>query len=227
MFHLIEEDMVKEEIRIGRDRFFEVLREEGMLIEPRKSTPRTTYSKHDYAVAPNWFKECVVEGPGDAVVADITYVRVQRAFAYLFLVTDAFSRRIVGWKLSKDLRHEAAVEAIRQAIQSYGDTSALIHHSDRGCQYCYHEFLKELGKHGITASMTDADHCAQNAKAERVNGILKNECYLDQTFSSYEQARRATSNAILLYNSRRPHLSLNYKTPDEVHFGWTSNAAAA
>lgn len=226
MFHLTEEEMVKENIRLGRDRFFEVLRDNEMLISPKKTAPRTTYSKHDYAVAPNRFKELSVEAPGEAVVADITYIRVERAFAYLFLVTDAFSRKIVGWKLSKDLRHGAAVEALSQAVRCYEDCSGLVHHSDRGSQYCCHEFLKVLEQHAVTASMTDADHCAQNAQAERVNGILKDEFYLDQPFRSYEQARRAVTNAILLYNTRRPHLSLNYKTPDEVHYACTTAQAA-
>ncbi len=227
MLHLVNDKLEKQGILIGRDRFFEVLRDDGMLLKPRKSTPRTTYSNHEYAVAPNRFKKLTITTPGEAVVADITYIRVQQAFVYLFLLTDADSRKIVGWELSRNLRHGAAVKVVNQAVGTYKKCVGIVHHSDRGCQYCCHEFLKELRKHGMLGSMTDADHCAQNAMAERVNGILKNEFYLDQTFRSYEQARRAVNNAIVLYNSRRPHLSLNYKTPDEVHYANTSTVKTA
>jgi putative transposase len=227
MLSLVGENLKREGIGMGRDRFFDVLRKNQMLLKRRKTAPRTTYSKHDYAVAPNCFKELEVNAPGEAVVADITYLRVKQAFVYLFLLTDAYSRKIVGWELSRNLHHDAAVRVVNQAVGAYEKCVGIVHHSDRGCQYCCHEFLKELKKHGMLGSMTDADHCAQNALAERVNGILKNEFYLDLTFQSYDQARRAVANAILLYNCRRPHLSLDYRTPDEVHYSKTAMSEAA
>lgn len=218
MLHLISASLLQEGIKIGRDRFFDVLRSKGMLIKPRRKLPRTTYSKHGYAVAPNRFRELEIHGPGQAIVADITYIRVKKGFAYLFLATDAYSRKIVGWKLSSNLCHDGAVDVLSQSRLCYSACNGLVHHSDRGCQYCCHDFLRELEKSGMRASMTDENHCAQNSKAERINGILKDEFYLDQKFLSFRQAGTAVKNAIGLYNTHRPHLSLDYKTPDQIHY---------
>lgn len=203
---------------IGRDRLLRVLKKRHMLIKRRKKHVKTTYSRHCYAVQPNVFSKLIVSRVGQAAVADITYIRVGKSFGYLFLLTDAYSHRIVGWVFSRTMDHYSAIEVVQRAKESYEDIVGLVHHSDRGSQYCCHDFIKALMDNGIISSMTDGDHSAQNAIAERVNGILKDEFYLDIPFKNFKQAKEAIANAIGIYNSYRPHMSLGMKTPDEVHF---------
>lgn len=204
--------------RIGRDRLFKVLGNNSMLVKRRKKAVKTTYSRHSYAVQPNVYSKLSVSEVGQAAVADITYIRVGGGFGYLFLLTDAYSRRIVGWELSRNMNHKSAVEVVIGARESYDDIRGLVHHSDRGSQYCCHEFIQSLLDDGLVSSMTDADHSAQNAIAERVNGILKDEFYLDNCFANFKQARQAIADAISMYNGYRGHWSLGLKTPDKVHF---------
>ena len=176
-------------------------------------------------MAPNRLRETVVSGPGQAVAADITYLRLQWGFCYLFLLTDVYSRMIVGWYLSESLGHEGALKALRMALANKTLLPGALHHSDRGVQYCCHEFIREVNANGLLLSMTDANHCAQNALAERVNGILKDEFYLDLRFNSLAQARRAVANSVFIYNTKRPHLSLGYRKPAEMHAAGLKNAA--
>lgn len=184
--------------------------------------PHTTYSGHDYAVQPNLMKDLMLIRPLQAFVSDITYLRVGGGFAYLFLVTDAVSKRIMGYHLSHTLGHQGAIHALRMAIENIKDPRGIIHHSDRGVQYCCHQFLDELKTLSIYSSMTDANHCAQNALAERMNGILKNEFYLDLPFLDFKAASKAVAQAVLLYNEVRTHGSLKtngrMSTPDAYHF---------
>ena len=204
---------------VGRDRFFAILRANGLLLKRRRAAfPSTTYSGHNYAIQPNLMKNLTLTRPLQAFVSDITYLRVGNGFAYLYLVTDAFSRRIMGYSLNTSLASEGAATALKMATAGVSDTSGLIHHSDRGVQYCCHEFIDELRKLGMRSSMTDADHCAQNALAERMNGILKNEFYLDCLFLSFEDARKTVAQSIKLYNEVRQHGSLEYRTPEAYHF---------
>lgn len=203
---------------IGRDSLFSLLRRTNRLVKPKKSFHKTTYSKHSYVVAPNRVKELQVTAPKQVLVSDITYIRMARGeHAYLFLVTDMFSRQIMGHHVSRDLTHYSALMAVDNAVQQIGNVEGLIHHSDRGCQYCCHEYLKYLRQHGILSSMTDESHCYQNAIAERVNGILKDEFNLDAIFHSFADVQRAVAKAILVYNTKRTHWSLNLKTPQEVY----------
>lgn len=203
---------------IGRDHLFELLSKHGMLVKRRKKHIKTTYSRHCYAVEPNVYSKLSITAVGQAAVADITYIRVGAGFGYLFLLTDAYSRRIVGWVFSRRLKHEAAIDVLNEARESYNEIQGLVHHSDRGSQYCCHEFIKALKKRGLVSSMTDADPSAQNAIAERVNGILKDEFYLDNCFTTFRRAHQAIADAIAMYNGYRGHWSLDLKTPDEVHF---------
>lgn len=205
---------------IGRDCLFDIARREGLLLERRKSRqPITTYSGHNYVVEPNRIKEITPTAPGQIFVADITYLTLRGgAHAYLFAITDKYSRYIVGHFLSKDLRHEGAIKALEMASKHCSVDVKTIHHTDRGVQYCCHEFLDKLAELGMVGSMTDADHCAQNALAERMNGILKSEFYLDTTFNTFAIAQRAVDNAILIYNTYRRHWSLGLRTPASVHF---------
>jgi transposase InsO family protein len=159
-----------------------------------------------------------VTAPKQVLVSDITYLSLMgRKHAYLFLVSDLYSRKIVGFHLSRDLSHYSAVLALDNAVKLMGDVRGTIHHSDRGCQYCCHEYLRYLKQHGMRSSMTDECHCYQNAVAERINGILKGDLVLDQTFTNFEEAKKAVLRAIMIYNTKRTHWSLNLKTPEEVY----------
>ena len=216
LHHRIQPKLDAQGTHIGRDKLFAVLREEEMLVRRKKRYEKTTYSNHGYAVAPNRFKDLVVDKPMQALVSDITYIRLCRGFAYLFLVTDVCSRKIVGFHLSRDLGHHSAIMALGMALTGVSDAQGLVHHSDRGCQYCCHEFLNFLKEKGVIPSMTDENHCYQNAIAERVNGILKNEFNLDSTFQTFDDAKKALVRAVLIYNNKRTHWSLGLKTPAEV-----------
>lgn len=215
--HRISEDLLRLGYSVGRDRLFSILREHNMLVKRRKKYKRTTYSNHGYAVAPNRLKKTDVFKANQVFVSDITYISLKRGFAYLFLVTDLYSRKIVGSYLSENLKNEGAIIALRRAVSKVDDTKDIIHHSDRGCQYCCHSFLAELSRHNMLASMTDDNHCYENAVAERVNGILKQEFYIDSTFRSRKQAREVINDAISIYNTERTHWSLGLKTPEEVY----------
>lgn len=205
-------------IGVGRDRLFDVLRNADRLVRRKKRFEKTTYSKHVYAVAPNLIQGKAVRRPAQVLVSDCTYLRLAGGkFAYLFLVTDAYSRKILGFHLSRDLSHYSALLALDNARTELHDTNGVIHHSDRGCQYCCHEYLAFLKKYGMEPSMTNESHCYQNAIAERVNGILKDEFNLDAVFLSFEQMLSAVRNAIKVYNTKRMHWSLGLKTPAEVY----------
>lgn len=204
-------------LAVGRDALFTLLRGKGRLVKRKKKYCRTTYSGHGYAVAPNRLRTMDVTAPRQVVVSDITYVQLgAKGFAYLFLVTDLYSRKIVGWHLSRDLSHHAALIALDNAVQVLGDVAGIVHHSDRGCQYCCHEYLRYLGAARMIPSMTDENHCYQNAVAERVNGILKDEFNIDGIFPSFIDAHKAVDTAIRVYNTKRTHWSLNLKTPEQV-----------
>jgi putative transposase len=203
---------------VGRDRLFTWLREAGALVPRKRRGTATTYARHGYAVAPNRFKALTLTAPAQAVVSDITYLRVGLSgFAYLFLVSDAYTRQIVGWHLSPDLSHHAALQALHRALATLrdvgGDVAGLVHHSDRGSQYCCHAYRQALTAALVLPSMTDADHCYQNAVAERINGILKDEFNLDAVFPTLAAARQTVAHAIHIYNTVRLHGSLQWQTP--------------
>jgi transposase InsO family protein len=218
LHHLIIPALKRANMSIGRDRLFEVLRSSNRLVKPKKSFRKTTYSRHSYAVAPNLVKEMEITAPRQVLVSDITYIRIKGGkFAYLFLTTDAFSRMILGYHVSRDLTNYSARIALSNAISHLGDTEGIIHHSDRGCQYCCHEFLHHLKEHKMLSSMTDESHCYQNAIAERLNGILKDEFNLDSLFCSFDEIRLAVAKAVMVYNTKRTHYSLDLQTPKEVY----------
>lgn len=205
-------------ISIGRDKLFSVLREAEKLVRPKKSFVKTTYSRHSYAVAPNRIKELAVKAPGEVLVSDVTYLRLARGeFAYLFLVTDLATRKVLGYHVTRDLTHHSACIALEKAVRQLKSPVGAIHHSDRGCQYCCHEFLEHLEAHGMLSSMTDDNHCYQNAVAERVNGILKDEFNLDAVFGSFDELKGAVDKVVHVYNTKRLHFSLGLQTPEEVY----------
>lgn len=201
-------------VPVGRDRLFACLRATGQLVPRKRRATQTTYARHRYAVAPNLVTGHPPTAPRQVLVSDITYLRLaDGGFAYLFLITDLVARCIVGWHLSRDLSHHAALRALEAACTQLGDTTGVIHHSDRGTQYCCHAYQRALTAARMLPSMTDAAHCYQNAVAERVNGILKDEFDLDAVFPAFAVAHHAVTTAIHTYNTLRPHGSLAMQTP--------------
>lgn len=214
----LQDRLEKQKKVIGRDKLFSLLREHRLLVPPKRSPVKTTYSRHSYAVAPNRVKNLTVTAPNQVFVSDITYLFIkQEKPAYLFLVSDLHSRKILGHHVTRDMSHYSAVLALNKALEQISDSSGIIHHSDRGSQYCCHEYLKELGRHQMIPSMTDENHCYQNAVAERINGILKIDLAMDQLFESFEHMQGELEKAISVYNHKRTHWSLNLKTPQEVY----------
>jgi len=165
----------------------------------------------------NSIKDQKLTGINQVWVSDITYIRTGQEFAYLSLITDMYSRKIVGYHLAQTLEAQDTLKALDQALLELPEEASPIHHSDRGSQYCSHEYVQRLQRRGLSISMTEENHCAENSLAERVNGILKQEYYLKHEFRTLEQARQGVDEAIYLYNNRRPHRSLKLRTPDQVH----------
>ena len=203
-------------LKVGRDRLFKILRQEKMLVHRKRAYAKTTNSYHHFHKYNNLIKEIKITRPNQVWVSDITYIRTVTGFCYLALITDLYSRKIVGYDISDSLELTGCLRAFKQALKIARPKNGLIHHSDRGVQYCSHQYVKELKKRGIKISMTEENHCYENAVAERVNGILKDEFYLDQCFFSTANAKKATKNAIEIYNNKRLHLSLGYKTPNKM-----------
>lgn len=213
----LKSDFEKHNIKIGRDKLLRILRDNNMLIRRKKYSSRTTNSHHRFYKYKNIIKDVVINRSNQVWAADITYIRTIKGFCYLALITDMYSRKIVGYDLSDSLELTGCLRALKKALYHNRKSKNLIHHSDRGIQYCSNVYTNELKRKKIAISMTEENHCYENALAERVNGILKDEFYLDQTFASVEEAKIATKNAIKLYNSKRLHLSLDFKTPNMVY----------
>jgi transposase InsO family protein len=208
--------LVAEGYKVGRDRLFDILRKHDLLLKTRRRRRRTTWA--GYWRCPNLLAEMIVIRPNQAWVSDITYIETEQGFAYLFLVTDMFSRCIMGFDLSASLAVEGALRAFKMACRrAKGSLVGLIHHSDHGVQYTCHAYRQALTKRGIRSSMGEVGNCYDNAVAERMNGILKLEYGLDNRFISLRQARRAVREAKWLYNHERPHLSLKYQKPHQVY----------
>jgi len=205
------------DLGIGRDKVFEILRNHGLLVKRKRRYLQTTNSQHGLPIYPNLLPASQLERPGQIWVADQTYIRLRHGFCYLSLVTDLYSRKIVGHDLSPTLEARGPVNALRRALNTVDDPRGLIHHSDRGKQYCSTIYTQALRDSGCLISMTAPHRPDQNATAERVNGILKTEFYLDAVFLSLEEARRAIDQAIFIYNNIRLHLSLGMITPSAKH----------
>ncbi len=213
----LEVDFKNANIKIGRDKLFNLLRANNRLIKPRRASCRTTNSYHHFHKYNNLIKDFTPTEINQVWVTDITYIRTVNGFCYLALVTDLYSRKIIGFDTSDSLELLGALRALKMAIRNNDNLKRLIHHSDRGVQYCSYQYTGVLLKKDIKISMTENNHCYENAVAERVNGILKDEFYLDNTFFSTKIAQKAVKNAIKLYNNERLHVSLGYKTPNSVH----------
>jgi transposase InsO family protein len=217
LYRLIEPDL-PEELKMGRDSFFDFLRENRLLARKRKNRVRTTYSNHWLHKYPNLIKDFVPTGPHQLLVADITYILTDRGFVYLSLITDAYSRKITGWALGDTLEACHSVMALNMAIDELPRyIKQIFHHSDRGVQYCSNEYVKILKKKHFKISMTESGDPRDNAIAERINGILKDEWLNQLKFNSIEQLSRQLGEVIRIYNEMRPHSSLDMMTPKEAH----------
>jgi transposase InsO family protein len=217
LYKLLQPDLDQLEKNIGRDKFFDILRENKLLVKRRKRYEKTTDSYHRFRKYKNKLKGRKPTRPNEAFVSDITYIRTRRRFVYLFLITDAYSRMIVGWHLSGSLGIEGALKALKMAIKQCRHPKGVIHHSDKGIQYCCKEYVQLLKKNRMEISMTEANHCYENAMAERVNGILKDEFLLSEEMPDFATTQKAVEQAIESYNTLRPHWSLNLNTPQAIH----------
>ena len=205
-------------LKIGRDRFFDILRANHLLIIAKRSYHITTNSHHRFKKHKNLVSDYVITKPNQVWVADITYIGNRRNPSYLSLITDAYSKKIVGHYVADNLNTESSLKALEKALKNNkSGTESLIHHSDRGLQYCSNEYQRILEKHHIKCSMTQNSDPYENAVAERINGILKQEFDLDKYDLETPLRRKIVEESIEIYNELRPHFSNHYLTPNQMH----------
>ena len=218
LYHLLKPELARAGVRLGRDRMFAELRGRRLLLEPVPAEyPHTTQADPGLPVFGNLVKDLAVKAPNQVWVSDLTYLRTPEGYLYLALITDKFSRKIVGWHVGDTLEAVGCVRALEQALAELPAHQRPIHHSDRGSQYCCHEYVQRLQARGLAVSMTERNHCAENALAERMNGILKQEYGLGGELPSKAVARQAVRQGIQLYNTCRPHGALGNGIPAQVH----------
>ncbi len=216
LYHILQQEL--KELSVGRDALFTILRANKMLIKPNRSYHITTNSHHRFRKHKNSIKSIVIDKPEQVWVADITYVGNRENPMYLSLITDAYSKKIMGCYLSNTLETEASTKALKQGIKNrIYLKNKLIHHSDRGLQYCSDQYQKVLSKNAITCSMTESYDPYQNAVAERINGILKHEFLMNTKNISIKLMKKIVQQSIEIYNNRRPHWSCNMLTPEQMH----------
>lgn len=218
IYHLIKQDLEDQGLKMGRDALFSLLADEGLLIRKRKRMHVTTNSNHWFRKYPNLVKGFEPTAPNQLWVSDITYIRTSQGFLYLFLITDAYSKRILGYRLAPNMESSHAVNSLQDAIANCSQPlDGLIHHSDRGIQYCSHDYVNTLKQHQIAISMTESGDPLDNAIAERINGILKDE-YINPEVEQYGTITKSKLSQIIgKYNNQRPHLSCDMLTPTQVH----------
>lgn len=218
LYSLIKPEMNVAGLKCGRDMLFDILREENLLIKPRRRYVQTTNSNHWLRKYPNITKEVKINSPEQLWVSDITYIKTEEGNCYLSMITDAYSRKIMGYNVSDSMSTSETIKSLKMAIRKrkYPDKK-LIHHSDRGLQYCSSDYVNMAETNGIKMSMTEQPDPYENALAERMNRTIKEEFCLDNILKTKLQVYNTVHEAIELYNNYRPHLSLNYKTPDFIH----------
>lgn len=204
-------------ISIGRDRFIELMRSSDLLVKRKQNYKRTTNSQHRFKKYKNIVRNKTLIRPNQAWASDITYLRLKKGFCYLSLITDMFSRKIVGFYVHHSLCIDGTLNALQKALKEKNKDEPLIHHSDRGVQYCANDYTNLLKENDVQISMTEDCHVYENALAERVNGILKNEFLLNETLQNIQTARRMVNQVVNVYNNKRLHNSLGNKTPNFVH----------
>lgn len=217
IYHMISDELESHSIKMGRDKLFDYLRSECLLVSNRRKYHKTTNSRHWMRKYPNSIKNVEINRPEQVWVADITYLQVRKKHYYLHLITDAYSKRIVGFELADNMQAETTLKALNKAIAEREYDEKLTHHSDRGLQYCSYIYTQTLKNNNIEISMTQESDPYENAVAERVNGILKSEFGLDNIFENYERLELQTLESIALYNQLRPHISIGLLTPDQAH----------
>jgi putative transposase len=204
-------------IKIGRDILFTILREEGLLIKRKRKYTVTTNSRHKLQTYDNLVKEMEITHAEDVIVSDITYLSTAEGFCYLTIVGDAYTKKIMGHYVSRDMLSISIVRALIEAVRNRKYKRDTIHHSDRGSQYCSKTYVEALKLSSIMISMSAKGKAYENPVAERMIGILKNEFGLDQKFKNFSHVQKAVGQAIKIYNMKRPHLSCGYLTPEEAH----------
>jgi len=226
----IKDDIQQAGFKIGRDKVHKYLKDNQLIIKPKKNYKTTTDSNHHFRKFKNRIRFLDINKPELVFVNDITYIRIKKQFAYLFLVTDAYSKKIMGWTINYTMKVKDAKKAILMAHKNRRFNNELFHHSDRGIQYCTPSYTHYIQKKNMIPSMTEDLHVYENPIAERINGILKGEFGIGQGFSSLKEARSVIDKVIFIYNNQRRHLSLHYLTPNFVHFNpgikiktWKSN----
>lgn len=218
LYHRIKPQLIAYRIKVGRDKLFSWMREYDLLLKPKRRYVQTTMSKHWMRKYPNLVKDIRVTGPEQVWVSDITYIKTKEGNCYLNMVTDAYSRKIMGYAVDNNMETNSMIAALKMAIkQRRSDEQKITHHSDRGVQYCSKEYIELLSCNGIEISMTQNGDPYENALAERMNRTIKEEFGLDGVVNTKQQVKDLVKEAIVLYNNRRPHLSLKMKTPDMVH----------
>jgi transposase InsO family protein len=217
LLRMIRRFLEQHQLNTGRDSLFDLLRKNGLLVRKRRrKIPITTWSKHWLRKYPNLIEGLALTTPNRLWVSDITYIPIGDGFGYLSLITDAYSRKIVGFYLCEDLSAKGCIKALEMALKQNPNHGHLIHHSDRGSQYCSAEYVAVLEKENIRISMTQSGDPLENAIAERVNGILKEEL-LDSKYAAFEQAQKGIAVAVSVYNYQRLHSSIDMLTPAQAH----------
>ena len=218
LHHLLKKDFQAKEIKMGRDKLFDFLRANSLLVPKLKNYHRTTNSNHNFKKFKNLVKDMVPQGPEELWVSDITYLALNGRHAYLALVTDAYSKQIMGFKVSTNMKASLSLDALKMALKNRKyPHKQLIHHSDRGFHYCWPEYVELLENNGILVSMTEQYDRYENALAERINRTLKYEQGLNQIIGNKSLAKKMVKRAVRVYNELRPHDSLNNRTPKDVH----------
>jgi putative transposase len=220
LYNMLKPEILLHNIAIGRDKFYSLLRKYNLLIKRRRRYAITTDSNHPYYKWADLTVNLELTGTEQLWVSDITYLRTEKKFVYLSVITDAWSRKIIGYHLSQQLKAQGCIIALTKALGSLKtdfEQRNLIHHSDRGIQYCCEPYVAILQNNNIRISMTQSGSPYDNAIAERINGILKHHMGLNKTFKTYPAAIDAVCKAIDAYNRLRPHMSLNNLTPENAH----------
>lgn len=217
LYFLIKQDLNDLNIKLGRDVLFNFLRAEHLLIKPKRSYIKTTNSKHWMKKYPNLIKDIEVNRPEQLWVSDITYIKTDKGHEYLSLITDAYSKKIMGYELLENLSTAGPLQALELALKNRKYKHELIHHSDRGLQYCSADYVQKLKENNIKISMTENGDPYENAIAERINGILKYEFLIIDGFRDHMQAMKVIAESIGIYNESRPHLSCHMLTPNNAH----------
>lgn len=218
LYYLLQNKFEERNLKCGRDKLFKYLKMSDLLIIPKRRYVQTTDSKHWMRKYPNIIKDLNITQPEQVWVSDITYVKTQEGNCYINMLTDAFSKKIVGYSIADNMETQSMIEAYKMALKSKSNYQIkTIHHSDRGLQYCSKEYVELSTRYGCQISMTENGDPYENALAERMNRTIKEEFGLGEILKTKQQGYRLLQEAVSLYNNYRPHLSLNFNTPNEIH----------